>query len=86
MSSQWISVEERLPKYPGADIFQVDGRLYFRYDTGDSTTQDNEDFHRDIQRYLNEQGWEIEPPVSIEHDCISGLLRDLTVVSARVTP
>jgi len=54
----------------------VDHRGYFRYDTGDNTTNENEDLYYDLRDELESLGWELYD-VQIEHDCITGHVKSL---------
>lgn len=51
-------------------------QVYLRYDTGDSTYDDNWSEYCEMQDDLKELGWEITD-VYIEHDCISGYLNKI---------
>ncbi len=52
----------------------VDEYGYFRKDTDDSTTQENEQVYYEIAETLRNLGWDFID-AQIEHDCISGQLK-----------
>lgn len=54
----------------------VDRWGYFRYDTGDNTTNENEDLYYDLRDELEVLGWKLYD-VQIEHDCITGHVKSI---------